>query len=258
MTTQTVLVTGAGRGIGATIGERFATAGATVVVADIDDAAAADTAARLPGAHALPLDVTDPQAVAAAVDRIVAEHGTLDVLVNNATVCDDVAFLDLSHEQWRREVAVNLDGPFLCTQAALRPMVAQGRGAIVNVASVNAVGYYGNEAYSAAKAGLLSLTRSIAVGFGPAGVRCNAVVPGTIETPVWQDRLAENPDALQRLEKWYPLRRVGSPGDVAAAVQFLASDEAAWISGAALPIDGGLLAGNLRMATEVVAADPAS
>lgn len=257
MTTQTVLVTGAGRGIGATIAERLSDAGATVVLADIDGDAATRTAGTIPGAQPLTLDVTDPQAVSAAVQAIVAEHGTLDVLVNNATVCDDVPFLDLSPEHWRREVAVNLDGPFLCSQAALRPMVAQGHGVIVNVASVNAVGYYGNEAYSAAKAGLLSLTRSIAVRFGPAGVRCNAVVPGTIETPVWQDRLAQNPDALHRLEKWYPLQRVGTPGDVAAAVRFLASDEAAWISGAELPVDGGLLAGNLRMATEVVAPEPA-
>lgn len=252
MTRQTVLVTGAGRGIGAKIAERFAQAGATVLVADIDFDSAARTADGIDGAHPLSLDVTDAAAVSESIDSIVSEHGSLDVLVNNATVCEDVPFLDLSLEHWRREIQVNLDGPFLCTQAALRPMIAQGKGSIVNVASVNALSYFGNEAYSAAKAGLLSLTRSTAVKFGPSGVRCNAVVPGTIETPVWETRLTVNPDALRSLEKWYPLRRVGTPDDVAAAVQFLASDDAAWISGIQLPIDGGLLAGNSLMTDEVV------
>jgi NAD(P)-dependent dehydrogenase (short-subunit alcohol dehydrogenase family) len=123
---------------------------------------------------------------------------------------------------------------------------------IVNVASVNAVGFYGNEAYSAAKAGLLSLTRSLAVGYGKHGIRCNAVVPGTIATPIWQQRVDRDPAILERLKRWYPLGRVGTPQDVGAAIAFLAGDDASWITGVALPVDGGLLAGNGPMTDDIL------
>jgi len=130
--------------------------------------------------------------------------------------------------------------------------VRAGGGAIVNVASVNALACFGNEAYSAAKAGMLSLTQNVAVRYGRHGIRANAVVPGTIRTPVWDARLALDPTVLDTLVKWYPLGRVGEPDDVASAVLFLASDEAAFITGTTLRVDGGLLAGNPVMAEELL------
>jgi meso-butanediol dehydrogenase / (S,S)-butanediol dehydrogenase / diacetyl reductase len=117
---------------------------------------------------------------------------------------------------------------------------------------VNALAYYGNEAYSAAKAGILNLTRSLAVRYGPSGVRVNAIAPGTLRTPAWEKRKEETPDVFDRVAKWYPLGRIGEPEDVAGAALFLASDEAAWISGAVLPVDGGLTAGNMQMMQEII------
>jgi meso-butanediol dehydrogenase / (S,S)-butanediol dehydrogenase / diacetyl reductase len=134
----------------------------------------------------------------------------------------------------------------------LADMTENRSGVILNIASVNALTYFGNEAYSAAKAGVLSLTRSLAVRYGPFGVRVNAIAPGTLRTPAWEQRRQKNPEVLERVARWYPMGRVGEPEDVAGAALFLASDEAAWISGAVLPVDGGLTAGNLQMAQEIV------
>jgi len=133
-------------------------------------------------------------------------------------------------------------------------MIARRRGVIVNIASVNALAYFANEGYSAAKAGMISLTRSIAVRYGNEGIRCVAIAPGSIRTPAWQDREEKDADVFERLKKWYPLGRIGDPEDVASAALFLASDEASWITGSVLRVDGGLLAGNARMAGELVAA----
>lgn len=239
---RTALVTGAAGGIGTALCERFAAAGATVVGLDLDPATG-------PGVHrAVTVDVTDGEQVRAAV----ADAGPVHVLVNNAALAGDADLVDLPESQWDLEMGVTLKGPFLCTQAVLPGMIAAGGGAILNVASVNGVTFLGNDAYSAAKAGLLSLTRGVAVRYGPAGVRCNAVVPGTVRTPVWERRLAADPAVLDRAAGWYPLGRVGRPEDIAAAALFLCSPEASWITGAALPVDGGLLAGNQRMADDIV------
>ncbi|NUR87174.1 MAG: SDR family oxidoreductase, partial [Nonomuraea sp.] len=127
-----------------------------------------------------------------------------------------------------------------------------GGGAVVNIGSINAAAYFGNDAYSAAKAGLESLTRSLAVRYGPHGVRVNLVAPATIATPIWGERLARDPGLMERLTRWYPLGRVGNPDDVAAAVLFLASQEAAWITGTTLRVDGGLTAGNAQLVTDIL------
>ncbi|GAB3978321.1 SDR family NAD(P)-dependent oxidoreductase [Actinoallomurus acanthiterrae] len=244
---RVVAVTGAGMGIGRAIARRFGAEGAEVLVADLDAASAERTAREIPGARALAVDVTDRASVRAAL------AGTpVDVLVNNAGGASDAAFETLSEEVWDRDVDLCLKGTFLCTQAVLPAMLQRGGGAIVNIASVNGVVHVGNEAYSAAKAGVLSLTRSVAVRYGPQGIRCNAVAPGTIRTGTWDDRERRRPGVLDRVADWYPLRRVGAPDDVAAAVAFLASDDAAWISGVTLPVDGGLLAGNQRMADDIM------
>lgn len=253
---RVVLVTGAGSGIGRVIAQRFATAGATVAVTDRDGTAAARVAQEISDtgadatAHAM--DVTDPEAVQAAVAAVGERLGPIDAAVNNAGVACDTPFDALSADEWDRDVDVVLKGPFLVSQAVLPGMVSRRRGVIVNIGSVNAAHYVGNEAYSAAKAGLESLTRSLACRYGPYGIRVNLVAPGTIRTPVWDARLAKEPAVMDRLLKWYPLGRVGTPDDVAAAVLFLTSDAASWITGVTLPVDGGLLAGNLPMVRDMI------
>ncbi|WP_152364626.1 SDR family NAD(P)-dependent oxidoreductase [Microlunatus speluncae] len=249
---RVVIITGAGSGIGKTLAEAFTAEGAAVTVLDTNAAAVEETVGGLPGATGRTVDVTDREAVRAAVTTTEARHGRVDVLINNAAVCQDTPFLELTEQQWDAEVDVSLKGAFLCSQAVLPGMIDRGGGSIVNIGSVNGAQFLGNEAYSAAKAGLLSLTRSIAVQYGSSGIRCNTVVPGTIHTPIWDARLAVEPDRLHKLAAWYPLGRVGRPEDIAHAVLFLASDQAGWITGVALPVDGGLLAGNLAMTREVV------
>jgi meso-butanediol dehydrogenase / (S,S)-butanediol dehydrogenase / diacetyl reductase len=244
---RVVAVTGAGAGIGQAIARRFGAEGAQVLVADLDAEGAGRAARDIPGARAVALDVTDRASVRAAL-----ADTPVDVLVNNAGGATDASFEGLSEEDWDRDVDLCLKGTFLCTQAVLPAMLRRGGGTIVNVASVNGVQHFGNEAYSAAKAGVLSLTRSVAVRYGPAGIRCNAVAPGTVRTDSWGERERRSPGVLDRVAGWYPLRRVGTPDDVAAAVLFLASEEAAWISGATLPVDGGLLAGNQRMTEDIM------
>ncbi len=252
-TDQVVLITGSAGGIGAVMAAEFAAEGAAVVIADIDEASAVRTAAGLPRAVALKLDVTDAGAVRAAIEGVHRDLGRIDVLINNAAVASDRPFLSLDEAARDRDVDVVLKGAFLTTQAVIPSMT---RGAVIlNIASVNALSYFGNEAYSAAKAGLVSLTRSIAVRYGPQGIRCNAIAPGTIITPIWEQRLTADPQVLDRTARWYPLGRIGQPADVAAAALFLCSAEAAWITGVCLPVDGGLMAGNAQMAAEITIAD---
>jgi meso-butanediol dehydrogenase/(S,S)-butanediol dehydrogenase/diacetyl reductase len=244
---RTVLVTGAGRGIGEVMAARFAAEGASVTVADLE--LPNDTSQT---ARAVKVDVTDRDQVRQLIAGIEADAGHLDVLVNNAATCSDTPYLQLSDAEWTRDLDVSLKAAFLTSQAALPAMTRYGKGVIVNIASVNGLMYFGNESYSAAKAGLLSLTRSLAVRYGPSGVRCNALVPGTIATSTWSHRIEADPQVLTKAASWYPLGRVGTPDDVASAALFLASDDASWITGVALPVDGGILAGNLQMAHEIV------
>jgi meso-butanediol dehydrogenase/(S,S)-butanediol dehydrogenase/diacetyl reductase len=243
-----VLVTGGGSGIGRAICRRFASDGASVIVADIVGERAEEVAEMIGGA-AVQSDVT----VAADVARMVAAVDRVDVLVNNAGggTADDV--LEIDEEAWDQDIALNLKSAFLCSKAVLPGMIEHGGGVIVNIASVNGLAFFANEPYSAAKAGLISLTRSMATRYGRHGIRAVAIAPGTIRTPLWQERVDKEPAIFERLMRWYPLRRVGEPEDVAAAAAFLASDDASWITGEVLRVDGGLLAGNERMARELVA-----
>ncbi|WP_083459209.1 glucose 1-dehydrogenase [Jiangella muralis] len=247
------IVTGGASGIGAAIARRMAGEGAVVVIADLDEERTTALASSLPRAVPAVLDVTDRSAVEATVARLDDAVGPVEILVNNAGAATDGTFDELSSESWDRDVAVNLTAPAVLTRTVLPRMVAAGRGAIVNVSSVNALAALGNDAYSAAKAGMLSLTRSIAVQYGQHGIRCNAVVPGTVQTPIWQSRLERDPQVFERAAPWYPLGRVGTPDDIAAAVLFLASDDAGWITGTSLLVDGGLMAGNARMMREITA-----
>jgi len=242
------LVTGGGSGIGRATCRRFAAEGATVVVADLVGERAEEVGAEI-GGMAIQADVT----VAADVARMVEAAGRIDVLVNNAGggFADDL--LEISEEEWDTDVEVNLKSAFLCSKAVLPGMIERKSGVIVNITSVNGIAFFANEPYSAAKAGLISLTRSMAVRYGKHGIRAVAIAPGTIRSPLWQERVDKEPAIFERLVRWYPLGRVGEPEDVANAAAFLASDDASWISGDVLRVDGGLLAGNAQMARELVA-----
>jgi meso-butanediol dehydrogenase / (S,S)-butanediol dehydrogenase / diacetyl reductase len=256
---RVVVVTGAGSGIGDQIATDFADQGAVVVVADLDPGRARDTSGRIQrnGGRAEPavVDVTDADMVRALADHLNQAHGRLDILVNNAAVSTELPLQRLTEQQWDRDVAVSLKGTFLVTRALLPLLLKHRSGVIVNIGSVNGTQAVGSDAYSAAKAGLVALTRNIAFRLGPSGVRCNIVVPGTVNTSAWSGRLRDHPDVLDRLSRHYPLRRIGTPADVAAAVLFLASDEASWITGAALAVDGGLSCGNVALNADLFGPD---
>ncbi|MFD4373993.1 SDR family NAD(P)-dependent oxidoreductase [Streptomyces sp. NPDC058486] len=229
---QTALITGAGSGIGAATARRLAAEGAYVLVTDIDEEAARKVAADLPHATPLRLDITDRE----GIDRLIGELPALHVLVNNAFV----PFVDDPDENWRRQLDGTLLGAVHCSRAAL-PHLTATAGAIVTIGSVNAEADFGDHAYSAAKAALGSFTRTLAGEAAPRGVRVNQINPGTIATPSWSGR---EPALTALATRAYPLRRVGTPEDIAAAVAFLASPDAAWITGTTLRVDGGLLAVN--------------
>jgi meso-butanediol dehydrogenase/(S,S)-butanediol dehydrogenase/diacetyl reductase len=254
---RTAIVTGGGAGIGHATALRLAAEGAAVVIADHDGAAAEHTVAAIAAAGGCAAasvgSVTDPAAVDAAVTLGTARFGAVDVLVNNAAFTAAATLADCAPADWDREFDVTLRGAFLFARAVLPVMTAKGRGAIVNIGSVNGLLHLGNPAYSAAKAGLLSLTRSLATEAGPAGVRTNMVSPGSVETgnATWVERRRRDPRIFETLARWYPVGRVGRPEDIAAAVCFLASDEAGFVNGANLVVDGGLTAGMGVMAQEL-------
>lgn len=244
------LVTGAAHGIGRACAARLAQEGACVAVADLDLPAAQHTADSLPvrGAEqqhlAVHLDVTDDASVQRAVHAAVRGLGGLDVLVNVAG--GDVAhgrFEDTDDATWSRMLELNLLGVVRCCRAAVPHLRASTASpAIVTVVSVNALTGLGSEPYSAAKAGVVSLTTNLALDLGRDGIRVNAVAPGTVRTRVWDDQ----DGGADRLRGLYPLGRVGEVDDVAGAVAFLASADAGWVSGHVLPVEGGLLAGPAR------------
>jgi meso-butanediol dehydrogenase/(S,S)-butanediol dehydrogenase/diacetyl reductase len=253
---RVTIITGSGSGLGRVLAHRFAAEGAAVVVADVVGQRATTVAGEIADAGGKSLahttDVTDAADVEAMVRTAREAFGPIEILINNAAKATDADFLNLSEEAWDEDVAIALKGSFLCSQAVLGDMTKNRSGIILNISSVNALAYFGNEAYSAAKAGILSLTRSLAVRYGSFGVRVNAIAPGTLRTPAWEQRRQKDPGIFERAAMWYPLGRIGEPEDVAGAALFLASDEAAWISGAVLPVDGGLTAGNMQMMQEIV------
>jgi 3-oxoacyl-[acyl-carrier protein] reductase len=239
---RVALITGAGSGIGRAIAGRMAAEGAAVVVDDVNDAAGAATVGALEAAGGRAVyvrgDVGDESQVHMLVEQALSFGGRLDVLVNNA-VPDEMSIL---REDWEQIIGVCLKGPWLLSQAAL-PALRESRGCIVNIASVNALMAIGKiHLYSAAKAGLLSLTRTLAFEHGPAGVRVNAICPGTIRTEVWEPILRERPNLMTEIGRHYPLGHVGEPEDIAAMALYLASDEAKFVTGAAFVVDGGITA----------------
>jgi 3-oxoacyl-[acyl-carrier protein] reductase len=241
---KVALITGAGRGIGRATAEAMAREGAKVVVADVNEEsgrAAVDAITSAGGvARFEALDVSDANSVQRVVNAMRAAFGGVDVLVNNAGIVRDARLVKMAPEQWDQVIAVNLTGVFLCGQAAARVMVETNRGgAIINISSV--VGLYGNfgqSNYAAAKAGVIGLTRTWARELGRHNVRVNAIAPGFIATDILQDMPGKVIDVMK--EKT-PLARLGQPGDIAEASVWLASDRAAFVTGAVLSVDGGLV-----------------
>jgi NAD(P)-dependent dehydrogenase (short-subunit alcohol dehydrogenase family) len=238
------LVTGAGAGIGRAIAETFAREGAIVAVADRDEDAAkevADAIVKANGAataHAI--DVTDTPQVQALMEEIGAGRGRLDVLVNNAGVGERADFRHLSDDAWDRVWKVNLDGTVRCAREAFDLLKASGRASVINLSSVMATKHTRQMAvYSATKGAVSALTRSLAVEYAPYGIRVNALVPGYVETALI-GRYISNPMIAKALLTQTPLRRFGTPQDIANAALFLASDEAGYVTGAALNVDGGM------------------
>ena len=249
---RVVVVTGAGSGIGRVMAGRFAAEGAKVAVVDWHEDRAQEVSSATPGSIPIVADVSSEKDVESMAATAGSRLGPVDVLVNNAAIADGDDVLKMDGRTWDHDVEVVLKSVFLCSKAVLPSMIERRGGVIVNITSVNGLSALGNEAYSAAKAGVINLTQGIAVRYGRHGIRCNAIAPGTIRTPVWQERVDRDPVVFQRLVKWYPLGRVGEPEDIANAAMFLASDEAAWITGTVLRVDGGLLAGNHLMTRELL------
>jgi len=254
---KVALITGAGSGIGRCTAERLAAEGAVVAVMDVRPGAAQDVVDGILGRSGAALafvgDVTSQRDIDRTLAGIETTLGPLDVLVNNAAFTLKPTLAECAPDDWDRDFDVTLRAAYLLCRVVLPGMRARRTGAIVNIGSVNGIMYFGNPAYSAAKAGLLSLTRTLAVEAGPDGVRTNMVSPGTIRTeaPSWQARLARDPAIFEKLARWYPVGRVGRPEDIAAAVAFLASDDAGFVNGANLVVDGGLTAGVAPMIAEL-------
>ena len=235
------LVTGASRGIGLAIARAFASAGAHVVLAARDTAKLADAVSQIQAAggraEALALDVASRASVEAGIAAILAAHGRIDHLVNNAGVTRDNLLLRMKDAEWQQVIETNLTGAFLCTQAVLKPMLKQKSGRIVTITSVVGLGGNAGQAnYAASKAGLVGFTKSVAREVASRGITANAIAPGFIETDM---TAAMTDKAREAVLGAIPLGRVGRPEDVAGAALFLVSDAAAYVTGQVLAVDGG-------------------
>lgn len=251
---KTALVTGAARGIGRTIADVLADNGARVAYADLDESAVLEAARHHAEGLALHMDVTQPDDVEEGIARVVSEWGKLDILVNNAginTLAHRVTIEEFPLDEWHRILNVDLTGLFLVSRAAARPMLAQGSGRIINIASVaGLVPLRLQSAFVAAKAGVVNLTRSMALELGGRGVLVNGIAPGSIETDATRQLFygddGQFKDSVASLLAHIPLGRPGLPHEIAHAALFLAAPESSYINGHILVVDGGWTAGYLR------------
>ena len=256
LTGHVAVVTGGGAGIGHAIVTLLASRGASVAFTDLvpERCAAVADAHVQAGRNVLAItgDAGKEVDVEALFTLAEQQLGVPDIIICNAFSCASEGVMSVSLEDWEADLRGTLTSAFLTCRRALPGMVQRGNGSIVTIGSINSTGHYGGDAYSAAKAGLISLTRSMAVRYGPRGIRANAVIPGSVRTDIQLRREQLEPGFLTRLARWYPLGRIGEAEDIANAVGFLASAEAAWITGSTLTVDGGLTAGNQVMTDELV------
>jgi len=245
---RVAVVTGAARGIGFATAQRFAQEGAAVAILDLDEDQAADAASKIEGSEGhkaigIGCDVSDSASVEKAVDRVVSELGGVHILVNNAGITRDNLLFKMSEDDWDAVLGVHLKGAFLMTKAAQKHFVEQKYGKIVNLSSVSALGNRGQANYSAAKMGVQGFTRTLGIELGPYGVNANAIAPGFIATDMTDATAARVGMDVESFRaaaaERNPVRRVGYPEDIAAAAAFLASDEASYITGQTLYVDGG-------------------
>ncbi|MGA8256274.1 MAG: 3-oxoacyl-ACP reductase FabG [Nocardioides sp.] len=242
---RVAVITGAAQGIGFGIATRLAEEGASVAIVDLDETAAASAAAKLGGAKHIGVgaDVSNAEAVDAAIERVVGELGGIHVLVNNAGITRDNLLFKMTEDDWDLVMNVHLKGAFLMTKAAQKHFVEQKYGKILNLSSVSALGNRGQANYSAAKMGVQGFTRTLGIELGPFGINANAIAPGFIATEMTDAtaaRLKMDVEEFRKLNaEANPVKRVGFPEDIAAAVAFLCSDEASYITGQTLYVDGG-------------------
>jgi NAD(P)-dependent dehydrogenase (short-subunit alcohol dehydrogenase family) len=240
---KTALISGATSGIGRAIAEHFAESGAQLILTGRNHAVGSELADRL-GGRFIGGDIVDPAFPSRLVEEALRVFGRLDILVNNAGITHRGSILETSDEDWSRVMEVNVTAVMRCSRAALRPMIAAGRGTIVNIASDFAVVAGKREAaYCASKGAVLQLTKALALDHGPQGIRVNAVCPGDIQTPMLVEGIESGGEAveagLKRKGSAFALGRVGQPGEIAAVVTFLASDASSYVTGAAWLVDGG-------------------
>jgi 3-oxoacyl-[acyl-carrier protein] reductase len=238
---KVVLITGGAQGIGKATAKKFLQHGANIVLCDYDESAGQATQEEFDNEKVsfYKVDVTDSSQIEEMVQSTITKHGRIDILINNAGITIDGFLTKMEEAAWEKVIAVNLSGVFKCTKAVVPQMLKQGSGVILNASSV--VGLYGNIGqtnYAATKAGVIGLTKSWAKEFGPKGIRVNAVAPGFIETGM----TAEVPGkVLDFMREKTPLKKLGKPDDIAYSYLFLASDQAQYINGAVLSVDGGLV-----------------
>lgn len=251
---KNVLITGAAGGIGQVMVRAFARHGASVALIDKDDTVL-NFAETLRGeglnAAASIADIDVAEQVSSSFDELRGALGPVHILINNAGMSSASNLETTNADGWSRDIGANLNGTYYCAAQAIEDMKKVGEGAIVTIGSVNGTSSLGDPAYSAAKAGMISYTKALAMEYGRFGIRANMVSPGTVRTPIWDHRVKREPGIFDKLSKWYPLRRVADPQDIANAAVFLSSSEAAAITGVNLPVDCGLSAGNIVMTREI-------
>jgi NAD(P)-dependent dehydrogenase (short-subunit alcohol dehydrogenase family) len=244
---KVVVITGAGRGIGKQIAIAAGLQGASLALVEVIAENLESTVKEISemgiSVKGYLTDLSNEDQVVKNFIQIEKDFSKIDCLVNNAMIHDAEDLISTSLATWNRSLAVTLTGSFLTIRSVLPGMISRKKGCIINIGTVNAKTMIGSDTYSVAKAGVHALTRTVAVRYGPDGIRCTTVVPGTIATDAWQERVDRNPQIFDKLKPWYPLGRVGTPTDVSEMVLFLLSDKAQWISGSEFVVDGGLLAG---------------
>lgn len=256
---KVAVITGGSNGLGLSIVRAMANEDALVFILDIDQKngtkIASECTNNSQNVYFINTNISNDYQVKNAISEITTKYGRIDILINNAGgsyfAGNDSNICDLEEKVWTESININLNGAFFCAKSVLPYMQQEKSGVIVNIGSVNANFGFGHPGYSAAKAGLFSLTRSIAVEYGKYGIRSNIVTPGTIRTSNWSERLRVNPKLFEKLKERYPLGRIAEPDEISSVVCFLCSGEASFITGTEIVVDGGLTAGSFEILQEI-------